>query len=253
MLKKRIIPTLLLKEGRLYKGKNFSNYRDVGDPASVLKIYSNQYADELILINIGSTEHDFNFLLKILSKATENCFIPITAGGGIDNLDKAKKLFNNGADKVLVTSEIASDIKILEKISLEYGRQAVIAGIDILENSNTFKIVKDKKRTELKIPIEKYVKEIDSVGAGEILFNFVNRDGMLKGLNIKLLNYLSKLTKTPTICLGGIGNLLHMCDIFKNTSCDAIACSSVFHFGDNNPIRARSYLKNNGVNQRIIK
>lgn len=253
MLKKRIIPTLLLKDGRLYKGKNFSNYRDVGDPASVLKIYSNQYADELILINIGNNERDFDFLLKILSKATENCFIPITAGGGINSLNKAKNLFNNGADKVLITSEIAKNMKILEKISLEYGRQSVIAGIDILENNNTLKIVKGKKRIEVKISIEEYIKEIDSIGAGEILFNFVRRDGMMEGVNIKLLDYLSKLTKTPTICLGGIGNLLHMCDVFKNTSCDAIACSSVFHFADNNPIRARSYLKNNGITQRIIK
>ena len=99
MLKKRIVPTLLLKNQRLVKGKNFENYRDVGDPMSVIKIYSNQYSDELILINIGDNEEDFKFLLKTLEKSSEKCFIPITAGGGIDSLDKVSELIKHGADR----------------------------------------------------------------------------------------------------------------------------------------------------------
>ena len=253
MLKKRIIPTLLLKEGRLHKGKNFTNYKDVGDPLSVLKIYSNQYADELILINIGRKKEDFDFLLKSLNKSTENCFIPLTAGGGIKNLDQATELFKNGADKIILTSSIIENPNLIKQISIKYGRQAVVAGIDIDEKEESFNIVHDKERKYVNYCIVEYIKKLEQLGAGEILFNFVCRDGMMNGTNIKLLKKLCNYTKYPTICMGGIGNISHIIEVFNNTSCDAIACSSIFHFADNNPIRIRSSLKNKNIPQRKVK
>ena len=253
MLKRRIIPTLLLKDKRLVKGKNFQNYRDVGDPMSIIKIYSNQYSDELILINIGNNKEDFDFLLKTLEKASENCFIPLTAGGGIDSLIKVSNLITHGADRVLITSAICENPDFIIKASEKFGRQSIVGGIDILEENNEFYIVIGKNRKKVNYKIEDYIKNLDHLGVGEILINFVKRDGQMKGSNINLLSKICNITTSPTICLGGIGNFLNIEDVFKKTKCDAIACASIFHFADNNPIRVRSYLKNNDIDQRIIK
>lgn len=253
MLKKRIVPTLLLKNQRLVKGKNFENYRDVGDPMSVIKIYSNQYSDELILINIGDNEEDFKFLLKTLEKSSEKCFIPITAGGGIDSLDKVSELIKHGADRVLITSAIFESPEFILKASEKFGKQSIIGGIDILENKDKFFLVYGKKRKIINYKIEEYINKLDQLGVGEILVNFVKRDGEMKGTNIELLKYICNLTSSPVIVLGGIGNFVDIEKIFKKTGCDAIACASIFHFADNNPIRVRSYLKNHSIDQRIIK
>lgn len=253
MLKKRIIPTLLLKSERLVKGKQFQDYRDVGDPSSVIKIYTNQYADELVLINIGNGSEDFLFLLKIIEKASENCFIPLSVGGGINSLEKVKNLIFCGADRVLITSAASEDPEFILKASEMFGRQSIIGGIDILEQNDEIFIVYGKKRERVNMKLENYIKKLDDLGVGEILINFISRDGLMKGTNIEFLKKISDYTNSPFMTLGGVGNVQNIKDIFDNTNCDAVCCASLFHFGDNNPIRIRSYLRNHQIFQRTIK
>jgi len=254
MLKKRIIPTLLLKNNRMVKGKEFKNYRDVGDPISAVRIYNSQHADEIIFIDINENK-DFNYLRNTLEKVSENCFIPLCAGGGINSLNQIKELLRAGADKVLITSEIYKNKNFLKQAAKRFGSQCIVAGFDIklgLDNkylpsiNSGNQIIKDYDLTN-------YLKFLEKNGAGEILINFIDKDGLMKGTNIEVLKVLSNTTDIPIIVLGGIGNFQHAVDVFKETKTTAVACGSIFHFGSNDPIRFKSYLKNYGIDQRDLR
>ena len=253
MLKKRVIPTLLLKGERLKKGIKFNNYRDVGDPVSSVKIYNNQFADELMFINIDrSNSHEY--LCELLKKVSENCFIPMCAGGGVDSVLKIRDLLKSGADKVIITSAAENDFDFIENAVHVFGGQAVVIGIDLILEKNKFYIsTNSTKKIHKDIDVFDYIKKFEHLGVGEILINFVNLDGTMTGPNINFTKKITNFTSLPVIYLGGIGNIFHITKLFKETNVSAAACASIFHFGDNNPIRIRSSLKNNGVNQRKVK
>lgn len=253
MLKKRVIPTLLLKEERLKKGINFKDYRDVGDPISSVKIYNNQFADELMFINIDKKKNN-KYLCELLKNVSKNCFIPLCAGGGVDNVNKIRDLLNSGADKVLITTAAFNDINFIKKSVNLFGGQAIVLGVDlILENNNFYISTESKKLIHKEIHIIKYIKKFEEIGVGEILLNFTNLDGTMDGPNYELTKKISNSTNLPIIYLGGIGHTSHIINLFQSTKISAAACASIFHFGDNNPIRIRSTLKNNGINQRTVK
>ena len=254
MLKKRVIPTLLLKNKRMVKGKKFSNYRDVGDPISAVKIYNNQHADELMFIDINEKK-DFKFLLNTLEKVSKNCFIPLCAGGGISNVEQVKELLRAGADKVLITTNGYKKKKFIFELANKFGNQCVVVGVDLKigDDNKYYLSCQSGKEIITEYTIPNYIKLIEKEGAGEILLNFVDNDGMMEGLPIKMIHKLTHLTKVPIIVLGGIGNVQHVVDVFSFTTASAVACSSIFHFGSNDPIRLKSYLKNNGIEQRSLK
>ncbi len=254
MLKKRVIPTLLLKNKRMVKGKKFSNYRDVGDPISAVKIYNNQHADELMFIDINE-EKDFKFLLSTLEKVSKNCFIPLCAGGGISSIDQVKDLLRAGADKVLITTNSYKKKNFISELAKKFGNQCIVVGVDLKigEDKKYYLSCQSGKEIITEYTISDYIKHIEKEGAGEILVNFIDNDGMMKGLPTKMIQKLTNLTKVPIIVLGGIGNFQHVVEVFNSTTVSAVACSSIFHFGSNDPIRLKSYLKNNGIQQRSLK
>lgn len=253
MLKKRVIPILLLSGGRLKKGVNFRNYRDVGDPISAVKIYNNQFADELIFINIDRGSSHKN-LCDLLKKVSENCFIPLCAGGSVDSSSKIRDLLNSGADKVIITSAALNDFNFIEKSINMFGGQAIVIGLDlVLENKQFYISTLSNKKIHKKINIFEYIKKFEDAGVGEILINYIDLDGLMKGPNIEFSKKISSFTSLPVIYLGGIGNAFHIADLFKKTNINAVACASIFHYGDNNTIRIRSTLKNNGIKQRKVK
>ena len=253
MLKKRVIPTLLFKNKRMVKGKNFGNYKDVGDPISAVRIYNNQHADELMFIDINEKK-DFDFLIETLEKVSKNCFIPICAGGGISSLDQIQRLLRAGADKVLITSSAYKSKDLIKEVSEKFGQQCIVVGMDIKSENDKYQLSYNSSKSLINdYDLNSYIKYLEKQGAGEILVNFVNLDGQMKGTNIKVLDELTKLTSVPIIVLGGIGNFEHVLDVFEKTKATAVACSSIFHFGSNDPIRLKSYLKNNGIEQRKLR
>ncbi len=245
---KRIIPLLLYKNGRLVKGVKYKKFRDVGDTSSSIKIYNNQLADELMLINISNEEREIkNFFNSVVKKSAVSCFVPLTTGGKISKLEHIEKLLKSGSDKVLITSKIVEDIKFLELASKSFGNQCIVAGIEFkFENGDYFVTYKNsQKKSELRL-IE-HLKRVQDNGAGEIILFNVDLDGTMKGPPIKDLEKWLVSAKLPIIYSGGIGNFKHILDIFQKTQVNAVACGSLFNFGDNTPIRARSYLKNNSI------
>ena len=255
MLKKRIIPILLLQNGRMVKGKQFKNYIDTGNPSSQVKIYTSQYTDELIFIDIQATIESRKSLLDVISRSAKESQMPFSVGGGIKSIEDIKETLAAGADKVLINSSAFEDHDFIKKAVKRFGSQAIILGIDYkLDNKIGQNIVWTHcatKQTNLE-PF-KLAKIYKDLNVGEIMLNSIDRDGMMSGYDIDLANKVSKAINIPVILSGGAGNFHHLVDAFNKTEVAAVACASLFHFGDNSPMRARSHLKNQGIKMRSIK
>lgn len=253
MLKKRVIPVLLLRDGRMVKGVRFADYRDTGNPKTAVRIYSAQDADELVFLDIEASLQSRQALVDILREAATECFMPLAAGGGICTIEDVRELLRAGADKVVVTTAAVTHPQLLGDIARRFGAQSLVAGIDYRYEGDSAKvwIRCGTERTELD-PVA-YAVRLAELGAGEILLNSIDRDGAMEGYDLALAEKLAQAVSIPVIVCGGAGNFMHLADLLKGTQASAAACASIFHFGDNNPIRARSYLRNLDVPMRVLK
>lgn len=245
MLKRRIIPIELLLNGRLVKTKAFETPRDVGDPVKSSKVYSDQDADELVLINIDSAR-GFDALVAAVSEVAKHCFVPLTVGGGVAHVDDAARLFEAGADKVLINSMAYGKPELIADLSSRYGRQAVVVGVDVRKDQGDFVLCADQGRSAQSITLESHLSAIDEAGAGEVFVQRVELDGAMTGYDLELLRRVVQASRLPIIAAAGAGNFLHIKEAF-DVGVDAAACGSLFNFGDNNPLRAKAFLKNHGV------
>ena len=211
MLKKRIIPLLLLKNGRMVKGKKFSNFIDTGNPETAVKIYSSQDADELMFLDIVASIESRNILLETVSKAAKQCTMPFSVGGGIKTIEDVRSILFAGADKIVITSSIMDNPKIIEDIAKNFGSQCIIAGIDYKSDLNTKKkIVYQNCGTKMtnQNPVD-YAKNLESSGVGAILLNSINNDGMMQGPSLTYQNTVDLLEK-PVIFSGGYSHYLDL-------------------------------------------
>lgn len=247
MLKKRIIPTLLLKGRRMVKGKQFQNFRDTGDPISAARIYNAQKADELVFIDIEASADDRGLLLSIIERVAEECFMPFTVGGGVSTLKDIKSLLRAGADKVLINTAAVQNPALIASAAQEFGRQCLVVGIDVRREKNDWKICTHSGRQYSETSLSRHLQSMQACGVGEILINSIDLDGMMSGYDLNLLRLVRNQVACPVIALGGAGNFQHLADVLSAELADAVACASLFHFGDNNPIRARAFLKNKGI------
>jgi len=243
LLKKRIIPILLLKDGRLVKGINFSNYRDVGNPISSAAVYNSQQVDELIVLNIDSDS--FKPLASILKELSSVCFMPLTLGGGVKSFDDAALLIAEGADKVVVNSLCYEAPDEVRKISNHFGKQALVCAIDVRYQEGQYFVFSKCGACKEFESFEQALKRRVSLGAGEILVQSIDHDGTMKGYDLNMVNYASSIVeKLPILASGGCGDYNDIKTLFLSTSADAAVCGSLFNFSDSNPIRAKSFLSN---------
>ena len=253
MLKKRIIPVLLLRDGRMVKGVQFANYRDTGNPKTAVRIYSAQDADELVFLDIQASLESRQALVDIVREAASECFMPLAAGGGIESIDDVRQLLLAGADKVVVTTSAVTKPGLITEVAERFGSQCVVAGIDYRKGETGERVWIRCGTEATDIDPLRHAKQLVSLGAGEVFLNSIDRDGMMQGYDLESAEHVSSAVSVPVIVCGGAGNFMHMADLLKVTSASAAACASVFHFGDNNPIRARSYLRNLSVPMRVLK
>ena len=252
MLKKRVIPVLLLASGRMVKGRQFQDYRDTGNPKSAARIYNAQYADELIFIDIEAGRENRGALLDIVREAAAECFMPLTVGGGIATVEDVKVLLLAGADKVVITTGAIERPTLIKQVSEIFGRQCVVGGIDYKGAGNSARVWTNCGSVDTNLHPVEHAKSLVEQGAGEIFLNSIDRDGMMSGYDLEMALLISDAVSVPLIVCGGAGNFMHLADILQ-TRVSAAACASLFHFGDNNPIRARSYLRNLGIPLRVVK
>jgi cyclase len=247
MLKKRIIPVQLLLNDRLVKTTQFDSWRDVGDPVASSRVYNSQSADELVFLNINRGDRGIEPLLKVIEKVSEVCFMPLSLGGGICTIQDAEKLIKTGADKVIVNSTNYRDSTLLSQIADKFGSQAAIASIDVRAETTGWKLFSDCGRKLENISLEAHIEQVIAAGAGELFINSIDRDGAMQGYDVELIKKVVKISRVPVIACGGAGSFEHMKEAFLKSGASALACGSLFNFGDNNPIRAKAFLSNYGL------
>ena len=252
MLKKRIIPLLLLMNNRLVKTINFDNFKDVGNPISTAKIFNDSDADELILLNINRKERHSSLLIPILKEISKECFIPIAAGGGINSFKDANEIIKNGADKIIINSLCYDNYDFIKSLSSKLGRQAVVASIDVRKINDKYSLYSDCGKKLHQISLEKHILELVKNNVGEIMINSIDCEGTMKGPDLDLIMQICSISNVPIIYSSGIGNYDQIKNIFKMSNISAVACGSLFNFTDSNPIRVKSYLKNYNINLRLF-
>lgn len=246
MLKRRIIPIELFDGLRLVKTVGFTSPRDVGDPVKSSQVYSDQDADELVLLNISRSHRNVTALTALVARIARECFVPLTVGGGIGHLDDAVQLFAAGADKVLLNSAAYRQPHLITEIGDRYGQQAVVVGIDARSESGRFVVFSNCGRRKESVSLAEHLATIVAAGAGEIMIQSIDRDGSMKGYDLTLVKTVIEMSSVPVIAAGGAGDFTHLKQVFE-LGVDAAACGSLFNFGDNNPLRAKAFLKNYNI------
>ena len=246
MLKKRIIPILLWERGRLVKTRNFCDPRIVGDPVKTARVYSDQDADEICLLNISdSTESSEGFLHSVRLIANET-LAPLTVGGGIREVSDAEIVFRAGADKVVINSLSYRNPGLVEKMVQVFGSQAIVAGVDYRQVESQVRLFSENGERPESVSLSSHLKNLEKIGVGEILLQSIDRDGFGRGYDLDTLDFTLENSRTPVICAGGAGNYGHLLEAFQ-LGVDAVACGTLFNFGDNNPIRAKAFLRNYSI------
>ena len=251
MLTKRIIPCLDIKNGRTVKGVNFVNLKDAGDPVELAKKYSDEGADELVFLDISATEERRKTLVDLVRKVAATINIPFTVGGGISSVEDVEILLKNGADKVSINSSAVKNPQLINDLALAFGSQCVVVAIDAKQIDGNWKVhlVGGKVPTEL--DLFDWAKEVESRGAGEILFTSMDNDGTKNGFANEALAKLSTTLNIPIIASGGAGTIQHFVDTFAIGKADAALAASVFHFQEIEIKDLKKELKNNNIAVRI--
>ena len=207
-----------------------------------------------MFIDITANSETRKTLIEIISNAAKDALMPFTVGGGIKSEEDVRQILANGADKVLITTEALYNNSLITESAKKFGSQAIVTGIDYKFDQekkifclDTFR----KKKTNLS-PL-KLAKVYQDLGAGEVMINNIDRDGLMRGYDLEISQQISSILKVPMITCGGAGNFQHILNLFSKTEVSAAACSSIFHFGDNCPMQARTYLRNHGIEMRNIK
>ena len=246
MLKKRLIPILLLKDDRFWKSIQFDSLKDVGYPKTAVKVYESQEADELVILNIDKNLSSFSSLIKWVNILSQECCMPLAVGGGIRTFDQVQELFDTGADKVILNTINYQNLKILEKTAAVYGVQSVTVSIDTKYDfqTNNYKVYSNGGKSIKSRSLIEHINLCGKSGAGEFFIQSIDRDGVMRGLDIELGKQATQFTKRPVVLAGGVGTYADLEGAFKSTTISGIGCASIFHFTDSNPLRANAYLAN---------
>lgn len=252
MLKKRIIPSLLLKQGRCVKGVRFKDHRDVGNPVTAAKVYDAQGADELLFLDITASHEKRETLFSVVEETAENCFMPLTVGGGVKTVEDIRRLLQAGADKVLVNSAALKDIGFIRDGANRFGDQCIVVGIDFVRGKDGEPEVVSHSGTIVseKDPV-RWARKVVEMGAGEIVLTAMDREGTREGFDLETIKKVVEAVSVPVIAAGGAGTLQHLAEALTVGSASAVSAASIFHFTDQSVIKARMYLKTAGVNVRM--
>jgi len=250
MLKTRIIPCLDVKDGRTVKGVNFVDLRDAGDPVALAKAYDTAGADELCFLDIAATHEKRSTLLDIVKRTAEQCFMPLTVGGGVRSDNDMVQLLRAGADKVAINSAAVKDPEVVSRCAAKAGRQCVVVSIDARKTGDTWEIFTHGGRTATGINAIEFATQAESLGAGEILLTSMDRDGTKAGFDLDLLKAVTSAVNVPVIASGGAGSVEDFAPAVQIGGASAVLAASIFHFGEASLSEARAALRKAGLPTR---
>lgn len=250
MLKTRIIPCLDVKDGRTVKGVNFVDLRDAGDPVALARAYDAQGADELCFLDITASHEDRGTLLDIVSATAEQCFMPLTVGGGVRSAENLVQLLRAGADKVAINSAAVANPQVIADCAARAGRQCVVVAIDARQSGDGWEIFTHGGRRGTGISAVEFAQEAERRGAGEILLTSMDRDGTKSGYDIEQLKAITSVVNIPVIASGGAGKADDLAPAILEGGATAVLAASIFHFGEVSLAEARAALNAAGAQVR---
>lgn len=251
MITKRIIPCLDVRDGRVVKGTNFEGLKDVDDPVELAKYYNNSLADELVFYDITASYERRKLFVNVLEKVANEIFIPLTVGGGINTIKDFDMVLKSGADKVSVNSGAIKNPDLIREAAEKYGNQCVVLSIDIKRVNGRYSVFSKGGREDTGIDAIEWAVKGEKNGAGELVINSIDTDGVKNGFDIELLKEIADNVSIPLIASGGAGNMEHFKDVFQVKGVDAGLAASIFHFKEIDIKELKEYLQKNNIKVRI--
>lgn len=232
MLKKRIIPCLDIKDGRVVKGVQFLALKDAGNPVQLAAYYSKNGADELVFLDISATLEKRKTLVEMVTQLSKEINIPFTVGGGIQSVEDARLLLQSGADKISINSAAVNNPNLITQIAAAFGSQSLVVAIDIKKSDNDWYVFINGGTKSTGIKAIDWAKKVQELGAGEILLTSMNNDGAKNGFALDITDAICKATSIPVIASGGAGSVEHFAELFKKTDVSAGLAASIFHYNE---------------------
>ena len=251
MLKKRIIPCLDIKGGRTVKGVNFVDIRDAGDPIELTKQYVKQGADELVFLDITATVENRKTLIELVKRIAQEINIPFTVGGGINTVEDVSNLIKAGADKVSINSSAVKRPELIAEIAQEFGSQCVVVAVDTKFEDNEWKVFVYGGRTPTSLKTLDWVKQVEELGAGEILLTSMNNDGTKSGFALDITKQVAEAINIPVIASGGAGSKQDFKNVFEQTGATGGLAASIFHYGEIPIPELKNYLNKEEIAIRL--
>ncbi len=251
MLKTRIIPCLDVDKGRVVKGVNFVDLVDAGDPVEQAKVYDAAGADELTFLDITASHEDRETIFDVVAQTAEQCFMPVTVGGGVRTVDDIRKLLLAGADKVSINSAAIANSEFVREAAFKFGSQCIVVAVDAKKTGDHFEIFTHGGRKETGIEAIGWAERMAEYGAGEILLTSMDRDGTKSGFDIPLTRAIADAISIPVIASGGVGTLDHMVEGVTEGHASAVLAASIFHFGTYSIQETKAHMQATGVPVRL--
>ena len=248
MLSKRIIPCLDVTDGRVVKGTKFLELRDAGDPVECAKVYDRQGADELVFLDITASSDGRATMVSVVERTAEQCFMPLTVGGGIRTVEDFRTMLRAGADKVSVNTSAIQRPDLIREASQAVGSQCVVVAIDAKrEGPGHWRVYTHGGRNPTGLDAVQWARQAAELGAGEILLTSMDADGTCDGYDLELTRAVSTSISIPVIASGGAGTLDHLADVLEQGAADAVLAASIFHFGTYTVDDAKAHLASRGL------
>jgi imidazole glycerol-phosphate synthase subunit HisF len=251
-LKVRLIPCLDVKDGRVVKGVNFINLRDAGDPVEIASAYDAAGADELCFLDITASHENRGIMLDVVRRTAEQCFMPLTVGGGVRTLEDIRELLLAGADKVSINTAAVADRAFVREAAAKFGSQCIVVAIDARRmDGGRWEIFTHGGRRETGIDTISFAQDVTGLGAGELLVTSMDRDGTGEGFDVELTRAIADAVSVPVIASGGAGTLDHLVEAVRRGGASAVLAASIFHFGTYALSEAKRYMAERGIPMRL--
>jgi len=254
-LAKRIIPCLDVTDGRVVKGVNFVGLRDAGDPVEIARRYDEQGADELAFLDITASSDSRGLILPVVEEVAAQVFIPLTVGGGVRSVEDVRSLLNAGADKVSINTSAIENPQLVADASGRYGAQCIVVAIDAKRSDDgarpSWEVFTHGGRKASGRDAVEWAKQVEALGAGEILLTSMDRDGTRNGFDLMLTRTICDAVDIPVIASGGAGNLQHLVEGVLQGHADAVLAASIFHYGEYTVLEAKQYMARHNIEVRL--